>query len=296
MTALLLVAAGARARFESLEAAWVPQAPDEAAYRWNSRFVEAVSIGFSTLIADISWMRALQDSAVGAVAAGHHASIFHDFDLATDLDPGFFEVFAYGSVLLSIARRDAAGALKLLNKGERVRTEERDRYPEWFWKKYWYHEWAIPMQIAYVELFEFENLPRASTAFRKSAAAPGSPPYLRSLAKRLSTRPGVLEVAERLLRFQIDQARRLERPRAEARLKGKLAELRVIRFVERVNREYAEFAPPGKRSDEDQFGRFLKEKGYSGRDPAGGGLFLADDGSVRTTTRTGKVLGLELDS
>src|SRR4051812_47419960 len=123
-------------KLKDLEPPFV-EPPQERDTRWNADLFRALTFGQLPMAVDWLWMKTLQDSTLTHVTKGRHAGVYFDLDLATDIDPAYYEAYTAGSNVLAIIRDDVAGARDLLLKAERFRKEELPRYPEDFKRNFW---------------------------------------------------------------------------------------------------------------------------------------------------------------
>jgi hypothetical protein len=165
--------------------------------------IEYLSFGFKESMADSLWLRWIQDADTcytywapsGDIPAGSGAAnhdrltsnprhkicddswAFKMLDAITRLDPRFKMPYTLGASALSVLVEDYKGASVLFDRGTRV-------YP---------NDWLISYRAAYHFLFDQKDLEK-SAKLLVSAADKGGPFWLRSLAARLYTRTGQLEL------------------------------------------------------------------------------------------------------
>ena len=242
---------------------------------------------------DWIWIRSLLDDSSTKVKSGEHPTLYFDLMLATDLDPGFFEAYYDGAQLLAVIRDDGAGARDLLIKAQRFRMETLPSQSEEFKQRYWPNPWSIPLLLAYVHLFELNDLPGSALAFKEVAALPGSPPYVQSLVARFEKPGGEYEVGLRLLNFMISSQKE---PKAIQELEEKRKALFLSHFLYRENSAFQGFrANAGQaRSWED----FVRSGNGNVRDPMGGSLSIVrsnstEGGRITSSTPHVRVFGLE---
>ena len=176
----------------------------------NPELFRTLTFGFLPLTIDWIFIRMIADGEKEKVSAGQHPDFYYDLDLATDLDPAFFELYQTGGYLLSLVRGDHEGAKDVLRKGiafyrDSLRTDPLT-YTEIFKEQYWGQAWNLSVILAYIYLFQFDDMPHAAASFREAATLPGAPAYLASLEKKLGNPGGEYEVGIRLLRFLISGA------------------------------------------------------------------------------------------
>jgi hypothetical protein len=280
---------------------WV-EPPREAVMRWDPELFRALTFGHWPTVVDWLWIRFLQDPAISHVPEGARAAVYFDLDLATDLDPAFFEIYHHGASVLTVIRDDSVGARDLLLKGERFRVEELPQMPASFKNRYWGREWLVPFQLGYVYLFELDDLPQASLYYRLAATLPGSPPYLQGLSQRLETREGQYEAGLQHLNFLLQST---ESSAMRESLTQKRDSLFLSHYLYQINQRFAAFLktqPQYRSSREITEGQlrgfwnfFIRQEGVRPQDPWGGDLYVDEQGRVRTTSEIGRALGMEND-
>jgi hypothetical protein len=280
-----------------MEVAWVPQV-DEIQRRWDPRVFRVLSFGHLPATVDWLWIQTLADSSLTRYSAGVHPKLYYNLDLLTDLDPVFFAAYAAGANLLAVIRDDGIGSRDLVLKGIRFSQSGLLEYSKQFRDRYWSHTWQLHVLLAYIDLFELNDLPGASVAFREAAQYPGVPDYVRSLAKRFEIRGEEYSIGLNLLRFMIEQSK-------DEAVKTRLAEqaksLEVARFLFQVNEEFSRYRASLKNAATGSaaaWERFVRQRtGQAGggiKDPWGG-VLRVDSFSDRviSTTLHDKVMGLE---
>ena len=266
------------------------------AKKWDPRLFEVLSFGHLPAAIDWMWMRMLQDSSLEHVKHGFHPQFYYDVDLATDLDPAFFDIYVAGANLLAVVRDDGLGAKLLLEKADRFRKERLQDYPESFREEYWPAEWDVPLLLAYVNLFELKSMPDAATAFTEAAALPGAPAYLHHLAERLGKPGGQYEVGLKLLNFMISTAKD-ERVRHQMEEQKRFLSLEGYLF--KLNYQFDEYLKERNGGIElppavlwSRWEEFREEKQVPPKDPFGGDIRLGETGKVESTTPHQPVFGL----
>ena len=256
-----------------LRGSFQPQAYEQGA-KIDPQVSRFLTFGHSLTVADWALIRALLDPSLERVPKGTYSQPFYLYDFASDLDPAFFGLYFAGSSLLAVARHDGLGARDLLEKGERFLKEELPQYPNAFKDRFWGRPWLIPFNLAYVFLFELDDLPRAASAFGEAAVMPGSPRYLTHFKERLEKPGGKYEVGLGLISF-LRKGAKDDRVREE--LDRKLRDLQVAKYIFDIQLQF----------------NSLKRSSISGKDPWGGALYLNEQGQVATTTFYESVFGLK---
>ncbi|WP_374079017.1 tetratricopeptide repeat protein [Bdellovibrio bacteriovorus] len=169
--------------------------------------IERFSFGFHESIADALWIRTLQDfdyceQKIAENVCKNESWLFKMLDAVTTLSPNFRMPYAAGALALTIIISDIDGATKIFDKGVAA-------FP---------NDWAILYRAAYHYLYEVKDKKRAAELLVR-AAQNGAPPWLYSLAGRLYSDSGHLELAESLLQ---DMIRNNQEPGLIKRLQDKI--------------------------------------------------------------------------
>jgi hypothetical protein len=243
--------------------------------RWNAQLFKAMTFGHLPAAVDWLWLQALLDQNLDHVRPGQHFPVYYDLDLLTDLDPLFYDAYHAGSDILAVIHNDGPGAKNILLKGMKVLKDDVSQRDDHFKNRYWSHPWGLPMMLAYVDLFELNDLPSASSAFIEAAKIPGVPPYVLSLQARLEKPGGQYQVGLHLVDYMLLSARGSKNQKAIDQLEAQKASLEVGRFLFETNLEYQ------------------KSKHYPPQDPWGGTLSLDSNGRIVSSTPHERVFGLD---
>jgi hypothetical protein len=265
----------------------------ENAHRWDPRLFKMVSFGHLPAAIDWMWIQVLLDTNIDHVAKGTHPAIYYTLDLITDLDPINYSAYRAGANLLSVIRDDGPGARDILEKGNRFRKEKLASYPVKLQQDYWGYSWGIPYLLAYVYMFDLEDIPHAAAAFQETAAIPGSPDFLQSIQKRLESPGGEYEVGLRLLNHMIQGEKDED---AKEELIKKRNSLVVGQFLFEINHSFQGFLQVRSRmpgSLQSKFEAYLKSSRTPSRDPWGGVLSVNQMGRIKTSTPHHRVFGLD---
>jgi hypothetical protein len=286
-------------QLKAWEGAWI-EPPQERDTHWNPILFKTLAFGQLPTAVDWLWMRVLQDPSMNKITKGNHAGIFYDLDLATDIDPAYLEAYTSGANLLAIIRDDVQGAKHLLLKAERFRKEELPSYPEFFRDTFWQDAWYPSFILAYLHIFELQDLPAGAAAFEEAARIPRVPEFILKLTERLKRKGGHYEVGIKLLNFMIEGTK-IDATKEE--LTRKRDSMIVGQYLFQVNDEFAFFlrAQPGYREQQTvgieklktYWERFRQQKNLAARDPWGGTLSISPEGRIVTSTPYEKAFGLE---
>ncbi len=266
----------------------------------HPRLFQLMTFGHVPLGVDWLWIKALQDPGLDHVDPGTHPPLFYALDLATDLDPAFFDAYIVGANLLSVVRNDGPGARDLLEKAQRFRHGELKLWDEALKKKHWGNEWNIAMLLGYVYLFELSDMPHAAGAFREAGELPGAPAYLQSMSERLAHPGGEYEVGIRVLRFLQFSAKEDE---AKAQIEKKLHSIYVLQHLFHASLQFREFLakqPSYLRKSklrgpemQSYWRQFVKKQKAVERDPFNGHVYLNENGKIVSSTPHEPVLGFK---
>ncbi|MGZ3689224.1 MAG: hypothetical protein ACXVBW_13045, partial [Bdellovibrionota bacterium] len=154
--------------------------------------------------------------------------------------------------------------------------------------------------LAYIYLFELNDMPNAAIAFKEAAQLPNAPEYIIHLGQRLERPDGQYEVGIRLLGFMI-QASNDNLVKSE--LEKKRYSLFIAQYLFNLNQAFQnylnqmpDYRASSKLSSKKMQGfyeNFLKTSQTPRTDPFGGSIRLGEDGRIDSTTERQKVFGLE---
>lgn len=184
------------------------------------QMVEHLAFGYRETMADLLWIRLLQDAHIceqveGGVAhvegvvregpACHLSWVYLMMDKLTDLAPRWKLPFSIFGTMLSVIVDDREGARRILEKAI-------ERFP---------HEWDFRFQAGYHYLWEIKDEARAAELMLQ-AAHRGAPPWVYALAANLMSQQGQAAVARAVLEDAI--ARGVRGP-GEERLRLRLEQI-----------------------------------------------------------------------
>lgn len=182
------------------------------------REMKYFTLGYSEVVADTLWLRVIQDfeycekrkvyratsySATEAVC--ERGWVYHMVDAITELAPKFRHPYLYGGLFLSVLVNDIEGAAALLGKAV-------ERFPQ---------DWQLIYLAGYHAALEEKDELKASRLLAQAGRA-GAPPWIFSLAAKLSEKEGKVELSksilEEALKMNLD-------PATEERIKTRLHEV-----------------------------------------------------------------------
>jgi len=178
----LLVAAfvGSVFSLNGVEAARGNQATlEEILYIPSAKTLKRMSLGYSGVLADIYWTRAVQY--YGRKLSTRRADLRYDLlppllDITTDLDPHLIVAYEFGSIFLSQRPPVGAGqpdkAVALLEKGIRANPD--------YWRLYF--------DLGFIHFFDRKDPKAAQQAFEKGSENPKALSWMKALAASMAER------------------------------------------------------------------------------------------------------------
>jgi hypothetical protein len=148
---------------------------EEVLYMPSSKAVKRLSLGYSSLVADIYWTRAVQYFGDKMNKRSTRYDLLYPLlDITTDLDPHMIVAYEFGSVFLSQPPPEGAGqpekAVALVEKGIR----ENPSY------------WRLYFTLGFIHYLDRRDYKAASEAFLKGSEVPGALPWMKVMAARMA--------------------------------------------------------------------------------------------------------------
>ncbi len=159
----------------------------ESLYIRSGTALRRMSLGYTGLIADLYWTRAVQYFGSKHLSKGTDYSLLYPLlEIATTLDPRLTVAYQFGANFLAPAQPEGAGrpdeAVALLKFGIRNNTDD----------------WRLYYSLGFVYYMELKDYARAADAFEQGSHAPNAHPFLRILAARMAQHAGEFETARML--------------------------------------------------------------------------------------------------
>jgi len=148
---------------------------EEVLYMPSGKTVKRLSLGYSALLANIYWTRAVQYFGEKHLRHAQRYDLLYPLlDITTDLDPKLTVAYEYGSVFLSQQPPGGAGqpdkAVVLAEKGIRANPE--------FWRLYFI--------LGFVHYIDRHDPESARVAFEQGSKVPGALPWMKVMAARMA--------------------------------------------------------------------------------------------------------------
>jgi hypothetical protein len=149
---------------------------EEVLYLPSGKTVKKLSLGYSGLLADIYWTRAVQYFGAQHMGGGsqHYELLAPLLDITTDLDPNLIVAYETGAIFLSLKQPDGAGqpdrAAALVEKGIRANPS--------YWRLYF--------TLGFIHYADRHDPKAAQQAFEKGSEVPGALPWMKVMAARMA--------------------------------------------------------------------------------------------------------------
>ena len=153
----------------------------------SARAVKRMSLGYSGLLADLYWMRAVQ------YFGNHHLARAQEYDLldplldiTVSLDPKLEPAYRFGSVFLAQKPPHGAGrpdaAVRLVERGIK-------EFPD---------NWHFYFNLGFIHYMDRRDYIAAAEAFERGSRVPNAHPFLKVMAARMRSQGGDRETARLL--------------------------------------------------------------------------------------------------
>ncbi|HML95136.1 MAG TPA: hypothetical protein PKC29_06870 [Thermodesulfobacteriota bacterium] len=127
----------------------------------SSSSLRKISLGYTELLSDIYWMRAIQYFGSRKTGEQNPELLYHYFDIITDLDPRFVNAYRYGGTFLA---EPAPFGLGKFDMGVSLMEKGRKNNPDNF---------RLPLEEAFLYYFYPKDYVKAAELFREAAQKPG---------------------------------------------------------------------------------------------------------------------------
>jgi len=150
---------------------------EEVLYLPSGKVLKRLSLGYSGLLADIYWTRAVQYFGARHIKHSQRYDLLYPLlDITTDLDPNLIVAYQNGAVFLSQKPPDGAGepdkAVALLERGVRANPD--------YWRLYF--------TLGFVHYIDRDDPQAAQNAFERGSKVPGALGWMKVMAARMAER------------------------------------------------------------------------------------------------------------
>lgn len=147
----------------------------EVLYLPSGKTVKRLSLGYSSLLADIYWTRAVQYFGSRHIRSAEHYELLDPLlQITTDLDPQLIVAYENGSIFLSQQIPEGAGqpdkAVALIEKGIRANPL--------YWRLYF--------NLGFIHYMDRHDYKAARQAFEKGSEVQGALPWMKVMAARMA--------------------------------------------------------------------------------------------------------------
>jgi len=147
---------------------------EEVLYVPSGQTLKRISLGYSGLLANIYWTRAVQYFGSRLWHSSHFELLAPLLDITTDLDPHLIVAYQTGSIFLSQRVPNGAGqpdkAVALLEKGIRANPE--------YWRLYF--------TLGFIHYLDRHDYKAAEQAFDRGSRISGALPFMKVMAARMA--------------------------------------------------------------------------------------------------------------
>lgn len=149
--------------------------------------IEHLSFGMRPQLADLIWIRSIQDFDFCATSVHKKQCqgkdwLYRMLKAVVTLDPNYQNAYSAGGLALSVLISDYEGASEIFDLGVK-------KFPD---------DWVLLYRAGYHFLFEVNDFEKASALYSRVSEL-GGPFWVVNLGKRLTTKEGRLEVGRKVL-------------------------------------------------------------------------------------------------
>ncbi|HMF89838.1 MAG TPA: hypothetical protein VKL40_04280 [Candidatus Angelobacter sp.] len=157
---------------------------EEILYLPSGKVLKRLSLGYSGLLANIYWTRAVQYfGSKRKERATRYDLLAPLLDITTDLDPKLIVAYETGSIFLSQKVPEGAGqpekAVALVEKGIRENPDN----------------WRLYFTLGFIHYLDRKDFKSAQQAFQKGSEVPGAHPWMKVMAARMAEQGNTTAVA-----------------------------------------------------------------------------------------------------
>ena len=265
---LLLSLASSVLLLRRLDQVRTTAALEEVLYLNSPKWVKRLSLGYSGLLADIYWTRAVQYfGSRHVVKAKDYNLLYPLLEITTALDPKLIVAYQFGANFLEPKPPAGAGqpdkAVALIEYGIRNNPDD--------WKLYY--------ELGFIYYYmEPKDYAKAAEAFERGAKLPNAHPFMSILAARMAQHAGEFDTARMLWQTTYESTKE---PQIQGNAVQHLQALRVDEDVTRLEEVVARYRQqtgrlPASMSDLEHAG-FLRG---TPMDPTGRPYRLMSDGRI----------------
>src|SRR5437667_4364775 len=160
---------------------------EEVLYISSPKLLKKASLGYSGLLADIYWTRAVQYyGGTFHAGGGRYQLLWPLLYITTELDPHIIPAYQYGATFLAPKPPNGAGtpdkAVELVEYGIKNNPDD----------------WHLYEDLGFIYYSNLKDYAKASEAFLRGSKRPYAHPFLKILAAQMAQHGGELETARTL--------------------------------------------------------------------------------------------------
>ena len=160
---------------------------EDVLYVPSPKILKALSLGYTGLMADIYWTRAVQYfGGKHRAQAKQYLLLAPLLDITTSLDPHLIVAYQFGSTFLAQEPPEGAGqpekAVELIERGIRENPDT----------------WQLYYELGFLQYMELNDPASAARTFERGSQVPHAHPFLKILAAAMAQHAGESEMARML--------------------------------------------------------------------------------------------------
>jgi hypothetical protein len=181
---MLICLSGSAAVLHHLDHIRTQATHEEVLYLSSPKVLKRLSLGYSGLLADVYWTRAVQ-----YFGSKHHEGADHFellaplLEITTELDPQLTVAYQFGGNFLAPQPPNGAGmperAIQLVEYGIRNNP----------------NKWQLYYELGFIHYMEMKDYAKAADAFARGSRLPDTNPLLRVLAAQMAEHAGDISTA-----------------------------------------------------------------------------------------------------
>jgi tetratricopeptide (TPR) repeat protein len=167
--------------------------PQDALYVPSAKALKRLSLGYTGLMADVYWTRAIQYFGWKHKHREMDYQLLYPLlDITTQLDPQLIVAYRFGATFLAQQPPNGAGepdkAIELIERGIRANP----------------NEWRLYYELGFVQSMEKQDYVAAAQAFERGSKVPGAYPFMKVVAAAMAQHGGDRETARLLWQTTYD--------------------------------------------------------------------------------------------
>lgn len=159
----------------------------------SAPFFKFVTMGYWPAAVDWMWIQTLQISGSSEYTKKMIPTAVQFYELATDLDPRFYDLYEQAGVLFSFYFKSPDESIHFLEKGVQNISED------------WAHPYTLHLLLAYLYSYEKNDWAKGREYYLKASELKGAPKYLQNMRVWLSEKDAETKLAKRVLSMLASQ-------------------------------------------------------------------------------------------